>query len=173
MCSWRSSKNQNVLCSCNKWLLDFKTFSGFSVGSCINEEEGYLLPTWARKQLANTSTECSSLHSSTARSTSTGMEDWKFLVAGPPWWGGRATWQGTRGQYWRSSGGWKLKWFYQQTRRIWDCDDEEMRLGQEDGDVEDRHLMGSWGETLEPRKTGWGAGIYTSNPILQSTCREM
>ena len=25
------------------------TFSGFSVGLCINEEEGYLLPTWARK----------------------------------------------------------------------------------------------------------------------------
>ena len=25
------------------------TFSGFSVGFCINEEEGYLLPTTARK----------------------------------------------------------------------------------------------------------------------------
>ena len=26
-----------------------RTFSGFSVDSCINEEEGYLLPTLARK----------------------------------------------------------------------------------------------------------------------------
>ena len=28
-------------------------------------------------------------------------------------------------------------------QREYDCDDEEMRLGQEDGGVEDRHLMGS------------------------------
>ena len=28
---------------------DKSTFSGFSVGFCINEEEGYLLPTVARK----------------------------------------------------------------------------------------------------------------------------
>ena len=27
----------------------FSHLSGFSVGSCMNEEEGYMLPTWARK----------------------------------------------------------------------------------------------------------------------------
>ena len=29
--------------------MPWQPFSGFSVGSCINEEEGYLLPTWALK----------------------------------------------------------------------------------------------------------------------------
>ena len=34
-----------------KWCVHINTctFSGFSVGFCINEEEGYLLPTIARK----------------------------------------------------------------------------------------------------------------------------
>ena len=38
------------------------TFSGFSVGSCINEEKGYLLPTWDWKITYWHSTECSSRH---------------------------------------------------------------------------------------------------------------
>ena len=36
-------------------------FSGFSVGFCMNEE-GYLLPTIARKKLADVLTECFSRH---------------------------------------------------------------------------------------------------------------
>ena len=39
------------------------SFSDFSVGFCINEEKGYLLPTLARKNnFADVSTECSSHH---------------------------------------------------------------------------------------------------------------
>ena len=51
----------NLICEKCKWRVESlenhtevaeeheKSFSGFSVGFCINEEEGYLLPTIARK----------------------------------------------------------------------------------------------------------------------------
>ena len=40
-------------------------FSGFLVGSCINEKEGYVLPTWARKiTCLRFATESSSRHQS-------------------------------------------------------------------------------------------------------------
>ena len=40
------------------WRKLFISFSGFSVGCCINREKGYLLPTWARKKTCCVSTEC-------------------------------------------------------------------------------------------------------------------
>ena len=39
--------------------MSYFSVSGFSVGSCTNEQEGYLLPTWVS---ASISTECSSHH---------------------------------------------------------------------------------------------------------------
>ena len=76
-----------------------------------------------------------------------------------------AIWRRTRGQHWRSSRDWRMKWFYQWGTRPWSWGDATMMGRWCWGQAP----MESWGVTLQqPRRTDWVVNLRSTNLMSHS-----